>query len=137
MLRGFLFLVLLFSTIAVVEAETVEVKYRGPVDLAPFSCTDTPRSSFIGRVCYDRPNQYMSSSYRTPTTTTANCPQRPSTPSQPHLQWDSISIRTSKAVAVMVRMIVGRIGCPSTDEAPCPSPHETRARGIKLCGAGI
>jgi hypothetical protein len=30
-----------------VGAETVDVKYRGPVDLKWFACTDTPRSSFI------------------------------------------------------------------------------------------
>jgi hypothetical protein len=40
-------------------AETVVVKYRGAVDLKPFSCTDVTRSSFIKRVCYDRSNQYM------------------------------------------------------------------------------
>jgi hypothetical protein len=28
------------------DAETVDVKYRGVVDLKPFACTDTPRSSF-------------------------------------------------------------------------------------------
>jgi hypothetical protein len=42
-----------------VQAETVDVKYRGAVDLTPFRCTDTPRSSFVERVCYDKPNQYM------------------------------------------------------------------------------
>ena len=42
-----------------VQAETVNVKYHGTVDLTPFRCTDTPRSSFIERVCYDKPNQYM------------------------------------------------------------------------------
>lgn len=42
-----------------VTAESVDVKYRGSVDLTPFVCTDTPRSSFIGRVCYDDKNQYM------------------------------------------------------------------------------
>lgn len=41
------------------EAETVDVKYRGPVDLKPFTCQDIARSSFINRVCYDAPNQYM------------------------------------------------------------------------------
>ena len=40
-------------------AETVDVKYRGPVDLTPFACTDTPRSSFVRRVCYDDKSQYM------------------------------------------------------------------------------
>ena len=40
-------------------AETVDVKYRGPVALTPFACTDTPRSSFVRRVCYDEKNNYM------------------------------------------------------------------------------
>jgi hypothetical protein len=44
---------------AMVSAETVDVKYRGPVDLAPLSCTDTPRSSFIQRACYDKIESYM------------------------------------------------------------------------------
>ena len=39
--------------------ETVEVKYRGPVDLTPFECEEVTRSSFIRRVCYDAANQYM------------------------------------------------------------------------------
>jgi hypothetical protein len=41
------------------SAETVNVKYRGIVDLEPFACTDTPRSSFIQRVCYDKAQSYM------------------------------------------------------------------------------
>jgi hypothetical protein len=40
-------------------AETVDVKYRGAVELQPFVCTDTPRSSFIQRVCYDKAQSYM------------------------------------------------------------------------------
>lgn len=40
-------------------AETVAVKYRGVIDLKPFACTDTPRSSFIQRVCYDKVQNYM------------------------------------------------------------------------------
>src|SRR5439155_6900506 len=39
--------------------ESVDVKYRGPVDLAPFTCTEVARSSFVHRVCYDRANAYM------------------------------------------------------------------------------
>jgi hypothetical protein len=35
-------------------AETVQVRYRGPVDLGPFDCTDVTRSSFIHRVCFAR-----------------------------------------------------------------------------------
>lgn len=42
-----------------VNAETVDVKYRGPVDLKSFDCQSVSRSSFINRVCYDRGNQYM------------------------------------------------------------------------------
>jgi hypothetical protein len=40
-------------------AETVQVRYRGPVDLRPFDCTDVTRSSFIHRVCFDNANSYM------------------------------------------------------------------------------
>jgi hypothetical protein len=35
------------------------VKYRGPVDLAPFDCQDVTRSSVVTRVCYDKREQYM------------------------------------------------------------------------------
>jgi hypothetical protein len=40
-------------------AETVNVKYRGAVDLAPFQCESINRSSLVTRVCYDRKEQYM------------------------------------------------------------------------------
>src|SRR4051812_40035255 len=47
-----------FATVSV--AETVYVKYRGSLDLAPFSCTDvSSRSSFITRVCYHPGKSYM------------------------------------------------------------------------------
>jgi hypothetical protein len=42
-----------------VHSETVDVKYRGPVDLKTFECRDTNRSSFIQRVCYDKAQSYM------------------------------------------------------------------------------
>lgn len=48
---------LLFS--AEVRSETANIQYRGPVDLKTFECRDTPRSSFIQRVCYDKPQSYM------------------------------------------------------------------------------
>jgi hypothetical protein len=35
-----------------VSSKTVDVKYRGVVDLKPLACTDTQRSSVIQRVCY-------------------------------------------------------------------------------------
>ncbi|OCK53760.1 KTSC domain-containing protein [Bradyrhizobium sp. LMTR 3] len=41
------------------EAETVDVKDRGLVDLAPFTCQDVTRSSVISRVCYDSESQRM------------------------------------------------------------------------------
>jgi KTSC domain len=41
------------------RSETVDIKYRGPLDLAPFACTDVTRSSFIRRVCFDRAQSYM------------------------------------------------------------------------------
>lgn len=40
-------------------AETIDVKYYGKLDLAPFACTDVTRSSFINRTCYDKANQFM------------------------------------------------------------------------------
>jgi hypothetical protein len=39
-------------------SETVNVKYRGAVDLKSFVCTDTT-SSFVHRVCYDKAHAYM------------------------------------------------------------------------------
>src|SRR6476646_9142902 len=58
MVRGGTFLILLLLT-AEVRSETVDVKYRGSVDLKTFECRDTPRSSFIQRVCYDKQQSYM------------------------------------------------------------------------------
>ena len=40
-------------------AETIDVKYFGKLDLAPFTCTDVTRSSFINRACYDKSEQFM------------------------------------------------------------------------------
>ena len=48
-----------FAWVVAAQAESVEVKYRGSVDLKPFNCTDVTRSSFVERVCYDKTNQYM------------------------------------------------------------------------------
>jgi KTSC domain len=47
------------GSVVVADAETVNVKYRGVVDLAPFSSDAIDRSSFIRRVCYDASNRYM------------------------------------------------------------------------------
>jgi hypothetical protein len=40
-------------------AETVDGKYRGLVDVAPFNCTDVTRSSLVRRVCFDKGKDYM------------------------------------------------------------------------------
>jgi hypothetical protein len=45
--------------VSAAHAETADVKYRGPVDLAPFACEAVTRSSFFERVCYDAMNSYM------------------------------------------------------------------------------
>jgi hypothetical protein len=58
MVREATAIVLLMLT-AEVHSETADVKYRGLVDLKTFACTDTPRSSFIQRVCYDKTQSYM------------------------------------------------------------------------------
>jgi hypothetical protein len=44
---------------APVVTEKVEVSGRGAIDLAPFACTDTPRSSIVQRVCYDAARRYL------------------------------------------------------------------------------
>ena len=40
-------------------AEVVYVKYRGAVDLAPFSCQTTGESSLVNRICYDAKERYL------------------------------------------------------------------------------
>lgn len=51
-------LLALLST-APVTTETAQVRGRGMVDLAPFTCTDTPRSTVVQRVCYDRKRSHL------------------------------------------------------------------------------
>jgi hypothetical protein len=57
--RSALSATILLAIVAACHAETVDVKYRGPVDLTPFDCKPINRSSFINRVCYDQKNAYM------------------------------------------------------------------------------
>jgi hypothetical protein len=52
LINTIILLLLLSASLAL--AETVDVKYRGALDLAPFACTDVARSSFIRRVCFDK-----------------------------------------------------------------------------------
>ena len=48
------------ATLANAQAgEVVMVKYRGPVDLAPFACEFVQRSSLVQRLCYDKREQYV------------------------------------------------------------------------------
>ena len=47
------------ETYAESNTGTVDVKYRGPVSLAPFSCEAVTKSSAIQKVCYDQENSYM------------------------------------------------------------------------------
>jgi hypothetical protein len=56
--RAVILLSLLLSFPAV--AESVCVKYGPcPLDLSRLQCTDTVRSSFVRRVCYDAPKHFM------------------------------------------------------------------------------
>ena len=59
MLRFIFLLISSLSPATWAEAETINVKYYGKLDLAPFACTDVTRSSFISRACYDKANQFM------------------------------------------------------------------------------
>jgi len=42
-----------------VTTETVDVHGSGVIDLARFACTDTPRSTVVQRVCYDKARQHL------------------------------------------------------------------------------
>jgi hypothetical protein len=53
MIRTIATAIALFWTAPVVT-EKVEVSDYGNIDLAPFACTDTPRSTIVERVCYER-----------------------------------------------------------------------------------
>jgi hypothetical protein len=52
MIRSIATMLALFCT-SPLAMETVEVHGRGEIDLTPFACTDTPRSTVVQRVCYD------------------------------------------------------------------------------------
>lgn len=55
----FLILVLLVSGCRLASAETVQVKYHGPVSLDSFACADVNEGSDVARICYDAPERYM------------------------------------------------------------------------------
>jgi hypothetical protein len=54
---------LIFSALALAcqmaQAETVQVKYLGPVSLASFECSDVKGQSDVARFCYDKAERYM------------------------------------------------------------------------------
>jgi len=55
----FLSMVFLVLNINLVKAETVDVKYHGPVKIDTFKCEPISRSSFVNRVCYAPSKKYM------------------------------------------------------------------------------
>ncbi|SRR6266511_4301870 len=58
--KGLLAAAVLLSLVAFgAHAESVYVKYRGEIDLAPFNCHGVKRSSVIQRVCYDSREKYL------------------------------------------------------------------------------
>lgn len=59
MLRFLLLLVFALAGATSVQSETIDVKYYGRLDLAPFAFTDIARSSFINRACYDKAKRFM------------------------------------------------------------------------------
>jgi hypothetical protein len=59
MLRVALLIAASLATATWAEAETINVKYYGSLDLKTFACTDITRSSFINRACYDKAQQFM------------------------------------------------------------------------------
>lgn len=57
-LRFPLFSVLILAC-QMAQAETVQVKYLGPVSLASFECSDVREKSDVARICYDKTERYM------------------------------------------------------------------------------
>jgi hypothetical protein len=58
MLRlAFFVITVSFGATRAAEAETIDVKYYGKLDLSPFACTEISRSSY--RACYDKAKQFM------------------------------------------------------------------------------
>ena len=58
-MKALLIVSVFWLSLSAAHAESVNVKYRGVVDLAPFSCEEVTRSSIVNRVCYDQANSYM------------------------------------------------------------------------------
>lgn len=54
----YVFLLLLALSVPAL-AETVEVKYRGPVNIDAFQCPTLKKSSLVKRICYHEPTHYL------------------------------------------------------------------------------
>lgn len=52
-------IILAVAAAAPSRAETVYVKYRGPIDLGPLQCEWVTRSSLVQRLCYDTRHAYV------------------------------------------------------------------------------
>jgi KTSC domain len=59
MLRFVLFITASLVGASWAPTETIEAEYYGKLDLAPFACVDTGRSSVVNRVCYDKSRLFM------------------------------------------------------------------------------
>jgi len=58
MIRSIAIMLALLCT-SPVTTEMAEVPGRGSVDLEPFTCTDTPRSTVVQRVCFDEARGHL------------------------------------------------------------------------------
>ena len=58
MIRSFVTMLALLCT-SPVTTEAVDVHGHGEIDLTPYRCTDTPRSTVVQRVCYDEARQHL------------------------------------------------------------------------------
>ena len=56
-MRSPVFLLLLLACSA--HADTVIVKYQGPVDVSKFDCQQSPQSSLVWRTCYSQRDHYL------------------------------------------------------------------------------
>ena len=52
-------LLVLVLVCRIASAETVQVKYHGPVSLGSFACADVKEGSDVSRICYDAAERYM------------------------------------------------------------------------------
>jgi hypothetical protein len=59
MLRAVALITIMFLNATWAEAETIDVKYYGSLNLSPFDCTDVTRSSLVKRTCYDKTQRFM------------------------------------------------------------------------------